>query len=160
MHSADGTHPRGEHEVRPYGSRWVFGSVRDGRVRLTLAGKMVAAVWTNLPRRFDHLRLDAFVVMPDHFHALLWIEPVLPWTGIGHGGPTHGPAHGSLGQIIQAFKSETTHRYVISVRAEGWPPFRRRLWQRNYYERIIRTPAGLLSVRRYIDLNPVRWRAG
>jgi putative transposase len=56
-----------------------------------------------------------------------------------------------------AFKSITTHEYVLRVRNCGWPPFPGRLWQRNYYEHIVRNEVSLNAVRRYIAENPLKW---
>jgi REP element-mobilizing transposase RayT len=68
-----------------------------------------------------------------------------------------GTASGSLGRIVQAFKSITTHQYVLGVRRHGWPRFRRRLWRRNYYERLVRNARALEDIRAYIAANPGRW---
>jgi len=62
-----------------------------------------------------------------------------------------------LGDIIGAFKSLTTDLYIAGVKQSGWPGFRRRLWQRNYYEHIIRTDESLNQIRRYILDNPANW---
>ena len=59
--------------------------------------------------------------------------------------------------VVGAFKSLATTGYIGGVKANGWPEFRGRLWQRNYYERIIRDEDTLNRVRRYIDDNPARW---
>jgi len=64
---------------------------------------------------------------------------------------------GSLGRMIQAFKSTTTHEYVMGVRRRGWVPFHGRLWQRNYYEHVIRNERKLDKIREYIATNPLRW---
>ena len=65
----------------------------------------------------------------------------------------------TLGDVVSAFKSLTTHRYVIGVRDHGWSRFRRRLWQRNYYEHIIRNHEELMQIRQYIADNPAQWMA-
>jgi REP element-mobilizing transposase RayT len=62
-----------------------------------------------------------------------------------------------LGDVVGAFKSMATVGYIGGVKARGWPEFRGRLWQRNYYEHIIRDEAALDRIRRYIDDNPARW---
>jgi len=59
--------------------------------------------------------------------------------------------------VIQAFKSLTTHHYAAGVASDGWRPFPGRLWQRNYYEHIIRNAHDLLTIRRYIAENPLKW---
>jgi hypothetical protein len=62
-----------------------------------------------------------------------------------------------LGSVIGAFKSLTTHAYIQGVTGEGWPAFPRRLWQRNYYERIMRDERALQDIRTCIEQNPQRW---
>jgi len=58
---------------------------------------------------------------------------------------------------VQRFKSLTTRRYIEGVRHLGWKPFHTRLWQRNYYEHIIRNEKDLQGVIDYILLNPQNW---
>jgi len=59
--------------------------------------------------------------------------------------------------VVGAFKSRVTVEYVRGVKTSGWPPFRGRLWQRNYYEHIIRDEASLCGIREYIANNPLQW---
>ncbi len=80
------------------------------------------------------------------------------------GATTDGPTVGAttrvaptVGDIVGAFKSITTVSYIRGVKQCGWPPFPRRLWQRNYYEHIIRNDESLNRIRRYIADNPARW---
>lgn len=63
----------------------------------------------------------------------------------------------SLGDVVHRFKTMTTKRYVDGVKQSGWPPFPTRLWQRNYYEHIIRDQPALDRIRCYIDDNPLQW---
>jgi REP element-mobilizing transposase RayT len=65
----------------------------------------------------------------------------------------------ALGDIVGAFKSITTHAYIQGVRRDGWPGFNGRLWQRNYYEHIIRDDPSLQRIRHYIESNPEQWAA-
>ena len=62
-----------------------------------------------------------------------------------------------LGDVIGAYKSLTTVNYIRAVKTRNWPPFRGRLWQRNYYEHVVRTDESLLKIREYILYNPARW---
>jgi REP element-mobilizing transposase RayT len=73
--------------------------------------------------------------------------------------PTPAPSTPAptLGDVIGAFKSRVTVEYARGVRTFGWTPFDRRLWQRNYYEHIIRNEEALNRIRRYIVENPIRW---
>jgi putative transposase len=64
----------------------------------------------------------------------------------------------TVGQIIGAFKSITTHEYIQGVNCLGWPPFDKRLWQRNYYEHIIRTVDDAQHIEQYIASNPTTWK--
>jgi hypothetical protein len=72
-------------------------------------------------------------------------------------GLAHAPL--ALGDVVQRFKSLTTARYRHGVLHHGWAPFRGRLWQRNYYERIIRDRLALRLIRAYIQANPAKWGA-
>jgi putative transposase len=63
----------------------------------------------------------------------------------------------SLPDVVHRLKSLTTTRYIRGVHECGWPGFRRRLWQRNYYEVIVRSDAMLAELRQYIAYNPLRW---
>jgi REP element-mobilizing transposase RayT len=63
----------------------------------------------------------------------------------------------SLGDVVHRFKTMTTKRYADGVKQSGWATFQGRLWQRNYYEHIIRDEPALDRIRRYIDENPLRW---
>jgi REP element-mobilizing transposase RayT len=61
------------------------------------------------------------------------------------------------GDVVGAFKSLATIGYIDGVKTEGWPAARGRLWQRNYYEHVIRDEGALNRIRRYVDDNPARW---
>ncbi|MBM3190823.1 MAG: transposase [Chloroflexi bacterium] len=75
----------------------------------------------------------------------------------GNGERPLGTLAGSLGRILQVLKALTTRAYIRGVREEGWPPFEGRLWQRNYWERVIRNERELRAIQEYIANNPVQW---
>jgi REP element-mobilizing transposase RayT len=77
------------------------------------------------------------------------VAPTPPHTGVAR--------TMSLGDVVHRFKSLTTKRYAYGVRQLQWPPFAGRLWQRNYYEHIVRNDADLDRIRQYIEDNPARW---
>ena len=69
----------------------------------------------------------------------------------------YGTLPGTVGRVVQAFKSITTHEYARGVKQCGWPRFKRKLWQRNYYEHVIRNDGELNRIRKYIAENPAQW---
>lgn len=147
----------------------LLGDVQNNDVSLSPAGAMVTQTWEALPERFGNLAVRNHVVMPNHFHGLLvlgrdvagldpssWVfsDPI----NSSHGRTSvAGTAHGSLGRTVQALKSLTTHAYMQGVRSSGWPPFAGRLWQRGYYDRVVRDLDELGAVVEYIRMNPVQW---
>ena len=147
----------------------LFGDVVDGNMILNLAGIMVSREWQKLSDRFPQAKLDVFQVMPNHFHAILGIHN--PPVGAGlvsaqddasdcNRATTRGAPTGVvLGNMVGAFKSITTHEYISGVNKDGWEPFPGKLWQRNYYEHIIRNERALNAIREYIQNNPANWGA-
>lgn len=130
-----------------HGRLCVFGSICGGQLTLSPAGHMVAAILRALPERFPAIEPDALVIMPNHVHAIIATTSSL----------AEPAARPPLGAIVGALKSLTTNAYARGVREQGWRPFEGRLWQRNYYERIVRDEADLGRVRAYIEQNPARW---
>ena len=137
----------------------LFGDVVDGKMRLNDAGKMVRCVWDGMADRFSFIEMDEFVVMPNHVHGVIIIHqtPASDDTCAQNDmRATTRVAH-TLGDVVGAYKSLTTVECGKGVRELGWPPFEKRLWQRNYYERIIRNESELGLAREYIANNPMKW---
>jgi REP element-mobilizing transposase RayT len=146
----------------------LFGNVVDECVCLSDAGHMLARLWNDIPARFADVEIDAFVVMPNHVHGIVVLQDAAnraATTGATtRVAPTEGNVVGAtlvvapaLGDVVAAFKSVTTVHYIRGAKTMGWPAFRRRLWQRNYYEHVVRDEKALDRIRRYIDENPARW---
>jgi REP element-mobilizing transposase RayT len=131
----------------------VFGEVVDGEMRLNDAGRMALSEWEALPRRFPTIDLDAFVIMPNHVHGII----VITQTPIGATTGATTRVAPTVGDVVGAFKSITTVLYTRGVKQSGWPPFVGRLWQRNYYEHIIRDERESERIREYILNNPANW---
>lgn len=135
------------------GGLCLLGNIVDGEMICNPAGDMVHKTWHDLPDRYPHIELDAFIVMPNHVHGIIVITGDHigdSETGMGHGKPT-------LGRIIGAYKSISTNGYIRGVKQDDWEPFPGRFWQRNYYERIIRNERALNAIRQYIAGNPASW---
>ena len=83
-------------------------------------------------------------------------------TGQTHTGQTHRSAPTgagtSLSRVVQWFKTMSTNEYIRGVEQNGWQPFSAKLWQRNYYEHIIRDEDSYLKIAEYIQTNPQRWQ--
>jgi len=160
------------------GKTCLFGEVIDREVRYNDAGRMVANEWEKIPERFPNVILDTFIVMPNHIHGIIIITDPAVGAGlvpaqnmtiqqnntstVGAGlvpAPNRATTRvaPTIGEIVGAFKSITTVCYTQSVHQCGWQTFPSRLWQRNYYEHIIRNEISLNRIREYINTNPIRW---
>jgi putative transposase len=130
----------------------LFGTISQNQLLLNDAGTMVSAEWLALPARFPSVLLDEFIVMPNHFHGIIYISP----DSIADADckPFDNP---KLGKIIGAFKSIVNNNYITGVKTNDWEPFNQRLWQRNYFEHIVRDDSGLQKIQEYIQNNPFTW---
>lgn len=149
------------------GQSALFGEIIGGEMRANDAGQMVARWWAELSHRFTEVETDVYTVMPNHFHGIVVInEPDAPPYPVGadlcvcpnmDGNKEGGHVGPPLPTLIQWFKTMTTNEYMRCVKSKSWPPFERRLWQRNYYEHIIRNEDSLNRIRAYISNNPAQW---
>jgi REP element-mobilizing transposase RayT len=135
----------------------LFGGISDGEMRLNAIGRIVADEWVKTAEIRDAIDLDAWVVMPNHFHGILFIvgscrgdRPVAPTKSAA----STGPESRSVGAVIAGFKSAATKRINMLRGTPGTP-----VWQRNYHEHIIRDEESLGRIRGYILANPSRWAA-
>jgi REP element-mobilizing transposase RayT len=130
----------------------LFGEIVDYEMILNEAGKMIDEQWNALLERFPDIELDVYQVMPSHFHGIIVVTENVDAQNI-----VVQNRKPRLGDIIGAFKSITTHDYILGVDNKNWPQFYKRLWQRNYYEHVIRDEADLNRIRDYIQSNPANW---
>jgi putative transposase len=161
------------------------------------AGKMVESEWLKLPERFKNIELHEYVVMPNHFHAILEIvgtvgatlvvaqnnvvaindlvaqnnntvnhdmgqpQGIAPNEMVNQNGQPQGIAPTAnaptVGDMMDAFKSISTVEYIRGVKTLGWESFNGKLWQRNYYEHIIRDEQSYQRIAEYIINNPAKW---
>jgi putative transposase len=170
-----------------HGRECLFGEIVDGEMRLNGAGQIARQEWERLPRRFPHVQLDAFVIMPNHIHGIIVITDAGRGTAAGldvdapvgaavpctDGGTAAGfdgdvpvraavplqrleqfgkPVPGSIPTIVRSFKSAVTLRVNLLNRTSGAD-----VWQRNYYEHVVRSDASLARIRQYIVDNPAQW---
>ncbi|NNK02904.1 MAG: transposase [Desulfatitalea sp.] len=146
----------------------LFGKIVNGEMRLNDAGRIVAGEWLKTAKIRHEIELDEWVVMPNHFHGILVIAD-----GRGtarrarnDGGATMGtarraptveqfgrPVSGSIPTIVRSYKSAVTKRINELRQTPG-----AKLWQRNYWEHIVRNEPELKSIREYIHNNPAQWK--
>ena len=143
----------------------LFGDVVDGVMKLNDAGLMIERWYFDLKNKFPDIQCGEFVCMPNHVHAIvvnvgadLCVRPDSPaQTGQTHRSAPTGVVGTSLSRVVQWFKTMSTNEYIRGVKQHGWQPFTAKLWQRNYYEHIIRDEDSYLKIADYIQTNPQRW---
>jgi putative transposase len=119
-----------------------FGDVTDGEMNLNSSGLAINKDWCELSDAFGSISMDSFIIMPNHLHGII---------NINHEGGK------SINHIIKYFKAISTYHYSLGVKQLNWHTYPGRLWQRNYYEHIIRTEKSSNEIRQYILNNPIEW---
>ncbi|MDH4222848.1 MAG: transposase [candidate division Zixibacteria bacterium] len=130
----------------------IFGKVVNGNMRLNKFGRVVETEWRKTPAIRNTVKLDAFIVMPNHFHGIVIIVDDVPVGATRRVAPTVSPIlkSNTLGAIIGQIKSIVTKK----IHRMGLGHFR---WQRNYWEHVIRNEDKLFKIRQYIQNNPLKW---
>ncbi len=125
----------------------LFGDIVDGEMMLNKNGEIVESVWNDLPNHYAHVELDYHIIMPNHIHGIIII--------VGAGlkpAPTDTEKTHGLPEIIRGLKTFSARR-INQIRDTTGA----KLWQRNYYEHIVRNENELNQIRQYIADNPARW---
>jgi REP element-mobilizing transposase RayT len=148
----------------------IFGDIIKGTMRLNEYGKVLEHQWLRTEHVRTNIKLDEYAIMPNHFHGILIVNDNNDVRNVGarrclalnnktdvHKRATHrvaptGITSGSLGAIIGQFKSAVT-RQINKIRNTTSTP----VWQRNYFERVIRNENELNTIREYIQNNPLQW---
>ena len=129
----------------------LLGGITGGNVELNESGRRVEAEWLALTDRFPTIILDQYVIMPNHVHAIVFLD--IPDTEKSVGETTQEPTKKPLlGTVIGVFKSISTIAINRTLDRVGQP-----FWQKNYYDQIIRNEAMLNGLRRYVFENPADW---
>ncbi len=140
------------------GRECLFGEINDGEMVLNEHGLMVAEEWQRAGIVRRGIGIDVFIVMPNHFHGIIMIDrrgeavPRPKMAGELRARHRLAPTGGVLGNIVGQFKSMTARRINVSRQTPGFP-----IWQRNYYEHIIRDASDLDRIREYITSNALKW---
>lgn len=117
--------------------------------------EIATLAWTAIPTQphAKHVQTDESVIMPDHGHGILRVihDPLTPLPEMDY---AHGPIPGSIGAVVGNYKMLVTKRVKAAVKMTGTDM---KVWQRGYWERIIRNERELEATRQYIRNNPRRW---
>ena len=122
--------------------RLLFGQIVSGEMQLNIAGQLVFDVWQNLSVQHPNIVLHDFIIMPNHFHGVIQITY---------------QTQDTIGVMVQTFKRITTNGYINLVKQHQLPRFSQRIWQRNYWERVIRDEQEFNNICGYIQRNPKTW---
>ncbi len=141
------------------------------QMQLNDAGKMIEKWYHELENKFPDIKCHEMIIMPDHFHCI--VETVGAVAADLRVRPNDVPSindvpsknnviknehtGSSLQHVVQWFKTMTTNEYIRGVKNDGWKPFDGKLWQRNYYEHIIRNELAYYNITNYILNNPKKW---
>ena len=143
----------------------LFGEIQDGQMVLNEFGHIADRCWKAIPEHLPHAELDLHVVMPNHIHGILFLN-----VGARHASPSPSPmltatatrpdvvqgirkaVAGSLGSVLGSFKSAATREINLKRSTPAFP-----VWQRNYFERVIRDDQELILTREYVNTNPQKW---
>jgi REP element-mobilizing transposase RayT len=133
----------------------IFGIVEYEDTALSALGKIVEYCWMQIPIHNKNVCLDEYVIMPNHLHGIIRID--IGRRGTIYRAPTQierfgSPVKGSVPTIIRTFKAAVTRRWRQNIGNSSST-----VWQRNYYERVIRDELELNKFREYIIENPLRW---
>lgn len=130
------------------------------KIELNDAGKMIENWYFKLENKFSNIKCHEMVVMPNHFHCIIEItnEPV-DSTALNDGSALRADTRvrPDIPTVVQWFKTMTTNEYIRGVKTLGWQRFDGKLWQRDYYEHIIRNHQSFIKISNYIRNNPTKW---
>lgn len=135
----------------------LFGEIKNGRMILNNIGSIVKEELFKTKEIRRNVDIDYYVIMPNHIHAIIIIEYKIESNkrrGELQFAPTNkfvSPSH-TIGAIVRGFKGSATKRINVIRNKPSHP-----VWQRNYYEHIIRNEKDLFNIRNYIEMNPVKW---
>lgn len=126
-----------------HGRKYLLGEIIAEEMFLNDYGKIVVGCWNDMPNHYDNIELDDFVVMPNHVHGIIFLVGA---------GLKPAPAGKPLTEIVRGFKTFSS-RSINRIRHTPGVP----VWQRGYYEHVIRNEESLNRIREYIITNPQRW---
>jgi len=133
----------------------LFGNVKNKEMHLNEYGNIANKYWLDLSERYPNIMLDEYIIMPNHIHGIIFIQNNDNTVGVIHELPLHDPKQRRkmlIPKIVGYFDMNVAKQINILRNTRG-----KRVWQRNYYEHVIRDEADLNRIREYIINNPANW---
>ena len=124
---------------------YIFGEIEDGEIQYSEFGQIAAECWRWLGTQYEYVELDEWVLMPNHLHGIIIL-------GRGGSRTARTVKYKALGSLIGAFKTTST-KIINELRHTPGVS----IWQRNYYEHVVRGEEDLNQIRQYILENPIKW---
>lgn len=125
----------------------LFGVIQNGKIQLNEIGEIVDFTWNDLINH-NRIKSDQYVIMPNHVHGIIEICDYSAET----------TKHHAIPEIVRQFKSFSTKRINELLRRNGYEPFATgAMWQKSYYEHIIRDDRDYYETAKYIENNPLKW---
>ncbi len=132
----------------------LFGKIVNGEMRLNAYGELVRFTWDDLVHHIPNIELDAFVIMPNHVHGIIVIVGTASVVGAGSEPAPSEHKPYAISEIVRQFKTFSARR-INDLRGTRSTS----VWQRNYYEHIVRDQRDLERIREYIFNNPLNWES-
>ncbi len=137
--------------------RCIFGEIHGNDNVLSPIGEIIRNCWIEIPDHFPNVTIETYVLMPNHLHGVLTINSKAPSADAQdkRGGAVESfgkPTPNSIPTIIRSFKSAASKR----VRESGMSA-NESIWQKGFYEHVIRNTQEYVDITNYILLNPARW---
>jgi putative transposase len=125
----------------------IFGDIINGTMRLNPSGEVIDLIWKSIPQHYPEVKNDIFIVMPNHIHGVILIQ------NLRRAGPRPAPTKKHpLSEIVRAFKSYSSRKINELQNSPGTS-----VWQRSYYEHVIRSEADFARIGEYILYNAAKW---
>ncbi len=139
----------------------LYETITDGILALNPAGLMISDCFQQLSQYGNKIKVDTFIVMPNHLHAILIISHINEDTkqvlkSSEESGTTRG-SFPTVSEYIRRFKTFTTKNYISGVYTGDYPLFDKRIWQKSFHDHIIRSEQEFRSICQYIHSNPLKW---
>lgn len=143
----------------------LLGDVVGSAIALSELGRLTDRWWRKLSEKFSNIELDQYTIMPNHVHGVILIVGADPCVCPKSTDPRVCPKSTNTGEhagsplhrVVQWFKTMSTNEYFRAAKQKGMVRFERKLWQRGYYEHIVRNENELNRIREYILYNPLNW---